>query len=1341
MKLAFIIMAMAAMAMPAYSRTDEAPVRYDFMNITTTEGLSQLSVLTIFQDSRGYMWFGTRDGLNRFDGQKFDHYFHRQDDSTSLSSNYIRCIDEDMNGNIWVGTGFGLNMLNLDTGKFRRYLIDKNQPFGETNHIKVLHINRSSGRIFVGCFSGLYIFDPVADSFSKVEEIKGRVNDIEELGDTVFVGTYSGLWLIARDKVSYYSPFNNDDGSGNSVDMLYADNENKLWLSSYKNGIVRIDTATWERLDFYDFPGNLSIIKNEVRAMSMMQNGCMLLGTNSGLMVYDRIRKCTYSAGHQFTNCPIESLFVDNQGGLWVGTYSEGIGYSHPYIDRFKQHRLPQDKLAAGTTGPMTVYDDILYMGTEGRGLVTYDMIKDTWQSYPCISHSGNTFRDNNVKSMFFSDGAIYIGLYSGWVYVFDIKGRKYIAKYGIPGSPPVYSIIKMGEKILAGTYSSEGIWELRPGFGFVKYRFADTNTGKISQVSALLNSGDGLYIGTKADGLYRYDGKLMHHYVLEDGRYLTGKMISTIKIDKKGNLLVGSYDGGLSILKCNEKFFSRITRDEGLNDDMICSIIEGNDDNIWVITHGGISRLDRNFKVLNTYSQTRDLNIKEFSVSSATMSDEGVIYAGGDNGFVSFRPDNLQNNTSTPPVLVESVIVNNVPYTLSERKGISLSGRRNSLTFRYVTLNYIYPEQNIYACMLEGTKDTSWTFMDNVRSISYANLSPGKYVFKVKGANNDGIWNSAATEIPIHIHPPFWLSWYAFVFYLLIFSLAGTFIVHYLLMRQDLRHQMISKQNEKAFFQARIDMFTKFSHELRTPLMLVQGPVEEVIQTDDTSRMTIDSFKTLNNNLNRMRLLLDQLLAFRKKENESLKINVSEGDFIGFAREIKLSFNSLARLHKIDFRIEEGEVPTDIWYDRSLFERVLMNILSNAFKYTPDGGKIKMSLDYVSGDYASSIGRITPGAYSRKPDRFLRIKIEDTGPGIPEDALEKIFEPFFQVSEEKGGTGIGLALSAEIVRLHHGTLWAENRQEGGALFTVLIPAGREHFNESEITRNYQDSENINRYYKENKDLHTYIKPFKSKTVLIVEDNRELREYMVSVLSGYFKVVQAPDGRQGLIAVKSAMPVLVVSDIMMPVMNGLELCSEIKSDPSLCHIPVILLTARALAIQMHEGLKLGADDYITKPFNVNTLALKISNILSSRENLKNLYAHNLTFKNMGIDVQSSDEKFLLKLNETVASKISDPDLDVGQFCSMLGLSRSSLYRKLQSATGMSPSKYLHTVRLHIAARMLKETSLSIQEIMDATGYVNAAHFSVSFKKKYGMSPSAYRLDEKINLTHPQKETT
>ena len=1301
--------------------------QYSFTNISTVEGLSQLSVLCIFQDSNGYMWFGTRDGLNKYDGLSFEHYFNRRQDSTSISDNHIKCIGEDANGYIWAGTRFGMNRLDPDSGKVMRFFLDRNNLHGESNTVRALYVNKERNLVYAGGFCGLYALDSSEGEFKPVNKIKTRVNDIAGSGDTLFVATATGLYAITGEKLSFWSPFEPESGKHCSVDVIYIDNDRTLWLSSYRNGIVHVDPVTWNVLERFDVVQGHFVIKNEVRAIARVSDKYMMLGTNAGLKLYDITSGKIESADSQFSNCSIESLLVDRSKGLWVGTYSDGIGYSHSYIGRFKHHVFPVIDDPVGTSGPMLMYKGILYIGTEGGGLMTYDPESGSYNHYPCVQKSDNPFRDNNVKSIYRIGNTIYVGLYSGWIYLFDTDSMKFSGKYHVPGDVPVYAILKDNDRILLGTYAHNGLKELLPEQGIVRdCPFMLEKGYKNTRVSALLRSRENLYIGTRTDGLFKYDGRILHHYVFETGDHITGKMISMIMEDSRGNLFVGTYDGGLSILKHGEQSFVTLTRKDGLNDDMICSVIEDMENCVWVVTHGGISKLSDDFQISNTYTHSSGLNIREFSISSALVTDDNVIYVGGDNGFLSFSPEDLVNNTDIPPVLIESVYVNNERYPFDMSSGLTLSNRQNSLTFRYIALSYIYPEQNSYSCMLAKARDTSWTFMGNARIIRYANLSPGKYVFKVKAANNDGFWNDTVTEIPIRIKPSVYMSWYAFVIYALLIVIVAFFIGHYILIRQNLEHEKIIKKNEKMFYQARIDLFTKFSHELRTPLSLIQGPIEEVVQTNDPTKMDMSSFKVVYNNLNRILLLLDQLLTFRKKETDSLKVNVSAGDFIGFAREIRLAFSELARIHKIDFRFEESKISSDVWYDRSMFERVLMNILSNAFKYTPDGGVIKMSVDSVPKEYVEKSGKVKLLVDKEIYPEYLRIRIEDTGPGIPEDCLEKIFDPFFQASDKNGGTGLGLTLSSEIVRMHHGLIWAENHI-GGAVFIVLIPIGNTHFVDSEIIKDYENSENINRYYRKSQEVGIpFIRPSKDSTVLIVEDNKELRDFMTSRLSSYFNIKTAANGREALLLTRSVMPALVVSDIMMPIMDGLQLCREIKNDRRLSHIPVILLSARTLAIQMQEGLELGADDYITKPFSINSLALKISNILFSRENLKSLYARDLTFENMGIDIVSQDEKFLYKLNEVVSQNITDPDLDVGQFCTLLGMSRSSLYRKLQSSTGLSPSKYLQAVRLHLAAKMLKETSMTISEILDTVGYTNAAHFSTIFKKKYGVSPSSYR---------------
>ncbi len=1301
---------------------------YSFVELTTSDGLSQMSVLSIFQDSRGYMWFGTRNGLNRYDGYSFSHWLSDEDDPTSISDNYVKCISEDSEGNLWIGTRIGLNRMSVKDGTFCRYMINDREQFGESNTIRAVYADHENGNIYVGGFSGLYVLEKDMHDLRHVGQIDIKVNDIRCSGDSLYVGTASGLYVIDKDNhhISWLSPFGTDGGRPVGVDVIMPDKAGHLWMSSFSKGVMCVDSRTWECIDHLEMPSDMAGVDNEVRALAYDESSDIILGTNVGLMRYDREERLLSSFGQRYSNCSVESLYMDMAGSLWIGTYSDGAGYTHPYMNRFSHHDFPSDNPSIGISGPMVMNHGNLYMGTEGGGLISWNPKTDTYTSYPCVPSSRNTFRENNVKSVMSDGHLVYVGLYSGWVYVFDVRKGRYVEKYHLANSSPVYAIIKDGGKVLLGTYSHYGVKELVPGKGIRNYAFTGKSSPDIVQVSCMLRSGKNLYIGTRANGLYRHDGTLIHHYNLDDKGRPSGKMISVLMEDSVGNLFVGTYDGGLSILPAGHSEFIKVTRKDGLNDDMVCSVVEDRNSDIWVVTRGGISRLDEEFKVMKTYGHSNGIGIQEFSIASAFVSDDNTIYVGGNNGFVSFRPDGLDINDYIPPVLIQSVLVNNEPVGIDGTDNLVLDHDCNNITFVYTALNYIYPEQNGYACMLEGAGDAAWTYMGGSRGINYANLSPGKYVFRVKGSNNDGVWNEEGVSVNVVIKPPFYLTGWAFAFYLIILAMIVSFIIHYSKIRQNLEQQMIIKQHEKRFYQARIDLFTNFSHELRTPLTLIQGPIEEVVQSNDPSKMDMDSFRMVYSNLNRLLLLVDQIMTFRKKETGALKINVSVGDFVGFAREIRIAFSELARLHDIDFRLEEGQVPADIWYDRALFERVLMNLLSNAFKYTPDGGIVKMSLDSVPHEWVNGVASYRKILFDDRAAEYLRIQVEDSGPGIPDKDLEKIFDPFYQVSDEKGGTGLGLTLSYEIVRLHHGAIWADNRQDGGSVFTVLIPVGNSHFSEEEIIRDYQDSENVRRYEKADNGVTSVLNPRPDCTVLIVEDNNELREYMISRLSPYFKVLQASNGREGIITARAALPAIVVSDIMMPVMDGLQLCRELKTDPKTNHIPVILLTARSMAIQMREGLELGADDYITKPFSMNTLALKISNMISSRENLRSLYAKDLTLENMGVDVVSSDDRFLQKLNEVVANNITDPNLDVGEFCSLLGMSRSSLYRKLQVSTGMSPSKYIQSVRLHLAAKMFQETDHSVQEVMDAVGFVNPAHFSTLFKKQYGISPSMYR---------------
>ena len=602
-----------------------------------------------------------------------------------------------------------------------------------------------------------------------------------------------------------------------------------------------------------------------------------------------------------------------------------------------------------------------------------------------------------------------------------------------------------------------------------------------------------------------------------------------------------------------------------------------------------------------------------------------------------------------------------------------------------------------------------------------------------MRGTNNDGIWSEHDASLDIEISAPLWLRWWALLFYLVLLATGAWLILRYARERRRLRQHVLLKQKHEELYKARIELFTNFAHELRTPLTLILSPLEEILSADSPQEATHESLRMMYANAKRMLLLINQLMDLRRKEAGSMTPKVAEGDFAGFAEEIFIAFNHQARKHRIDYRFEFAERPLKLWYDRWLFEKVLLNLLSNAFKFTSDGGHITLAAVRIDPSRLPERVRHDRGLFPGAAN-YLHLTLTDDGIGMETRDLERIFDPFYRVPETHiSGTGIGLSLAKGIVEMHHGVIWAESEKGRGSRFHVVIPCGNAHFGPEEIISDYLDSETLERYTDEQPadDPGSEEEPagvHSDATILIVEDNRQLRTYMHRRLSPYWKIIEADNGRSGQLLALEKMPALIISDVMMPVMDGLQMCYHLKHDPRTAHIPIILLTARQFVLQMKEGLEFGADDYITKPFHMRALILKVRNIIASRETLKTLYGQQLSLENLGVEINSGDDKFLQQLNQAIDNDIADPALNLDLLCRRIGMSRASLYRKLMSATGLSPARYIQSVRLNLAARLLRETQISVSEVATASGFNSLIHFSASFRKHYGVPPSRYAAE-------------
>lgn len=1295
-----------------------------FKHLSVADGLSQMSVVSIVQDAEGYLWFGTRDGLNRYDGYEFKIYRNILGDSLSLSDNYIKAIEADGKNGLWIGTANGLNHYCPETDSFQRYYINEDRHTGNANEINSICVTGET--VWIGTYHGLFKLEGAM--LRPVEGFKNRIFDIAYSGDRLYVGHSSGLSVLSGNSIIKEIP------AREGINIIHAGKDGDVYACFSDTGdFARIDTADFSttRHRLLGSPGKgFSMIK----CLSETPDGqTLLFGTYDGLRAYVKSGSHgkTANGGREaegLTHSAVESILFDRAGTLWIGTYAGGINYMHGHSPFFRHYSTGNPALGIISCMIYDPANGCIWTGTDAGGVLKFDCSTGKFFRYGTSSEAG--IRDGNVKTLYLDGNLLYAGLYSGKICILDTKAGKWIRTLRLPNEETaIYSILPDNGRLLVGTYSPHGLKQLENGvFSNLDLPSHDGRMMNISQITTLCKNADTLWIGTRSNGVFRFipsDNGHIDHFCTDSRPGISGNRISSIIRDSRGRILIGTSDGGLNIFE-NEKF-SSVSSKDGLPDNNICSVIEDRQKGIWVITHTGMSLLDENDDASDTFSRASGIEIQEFSMNACTMDENGTIWVGGDNALLNFNPGEIYRNEYVPPTVITSVKVNNKPINIAGNEN-ALSHNLNNLTFSFSALNFINPKENRYMYRLDGA-EKEWKISDT-RTANYTNLRPGKYEFQVMGSNNDGLWNEVPATYGFEIKAPVYARWWAIMLYVMTAGGICAVIAANIMEKRKIKARMAERQHDEEMYKSRIKLFTDFAHELRTPLTLIISPLEDILSPEHPQPVSMDNLSLIYRNAKRILLTVNQLMDLRSKEENSLHIRVAEGDFAGFAEEICMAFNHMAEKRGITYAFRCTKRPVLLWYDRRMFEKVIMNLLSNAFKFTADKGKITVSAGFVDGN-----GTLPPciGEISAGYDVF--IYVSDSGTGIAASDKEKIFDPFFRSSNAAGteGSGVGLSLAKSIVEMHHGVIGVDSAPGKGSRFFILLKQGCQHFTEDEIIRDYKDSETVDRYMDSpaaspaDAGMASDGEHSGNKRILVVEDNKELRKYMCSALSRFWRVIEAGNGAEGKAMAISYGPSIIISDVMMPEMDGLQMCSELKNDIRTAHIPIILLTARQMMIQMKEGLDLGADDYITKPFNMNMLILKIRNILASREKLKNLYGATVAVENLGtaVDTELSDEKFLQVLNTKILKFITDSELNVESLCKSIGMSRATLYRRITSATGLSPAKYILTVRLRTAARMLGETRMNITDIAAACGFSSIVHFSSSFKKKYGVAPSKY----------------
>jgi ligand-binding sensor domain-containing protein/signal transduction histidine kinase/DNA-binding response OmpR family regulator len=1375
------ILALLVFALPGIAQiTCAQSLDFSFQHITIEEGLSQSTVFSVTQDASGFMWFGTREGLNRYDSRKIKTYLHHPQQENSISNNTVHSLLTDSNGKLWAGTSHGLNLYDPKTDGFIRIVMKEDDGNSLSNNIVNCILEDRNKNLWVGTRNGLNLLKAGSASFSflrftnaggnKNSLVNNDVRAIFQDGEgSLWIGTFDGLSKLTigtQDSytfTSYTVPRLNPTASkSREINSIAENEEGGLLIATENNGLLTFDPKTG-RFEALRWLGEPNSGPEAVRTiLNNKRKGEYWIGTIGGLYIanpaqdnYIGLRNIP-DAPASISDNSVRSVYADRDGSIWIGTFHGGINIYSPLSVQF--HHVSQEgklhfKVASAL---MTDADNNLWIGTEGNGLFFTDRTKGVTRHFRHLRDDPNTLSHNNVKCLLEDgDKGLWVGTIKGLNY-FDFKANKFTRfhhqsdnKNSLPDDA-IYDLVRDGhDDIWIATYRG-GLCKFNPRkktFETFTYNSNDTTTLSSEGVTSLfIDSRQNLWVGTIA-GLnvkaphQNFFRRYLHNP--SNSTTISDNYILSVYEDRQNRVWIGTRGNGLNLVLNGSEEFKHFGKEQGLPGNAIYGVQEDQNGYLWISTENGISKLDPSDFSLHNYDRNDGLVCKQFNLNSYCKDSQGNMYFGGYNGIVVFNPERIEENTLVPNLSFVNLKLFNKEMRVDPDQGIlkqdlnhtdqlTLGHDQNIFSIEFAVLNYINSKKNQFAYKLVGFEE-QWNITPEPVA-TYMNLQPGNYTLLVKGSNNDGLWNEAPVSIKLKITPPPWKSWWAYSIYVCIFLglLYAWSRINKKRMKleHDLEIEHLESKKQEELHQAKLSFFADIVHEIRTPLTLMTGPVDKVLSQYPADLFVKKELSLVKSNTNRLQRLLNQLLDFHKQETGNVQLKVRKENIVEFVDEIQLSFQEYSQLRRVSLDFYAHEPAIDLWFDREELSKVFCNLLVNAFKFTPGGGTVSISI-------------VKEQRSSQAEDFDVKLTIEDNGLGISETHLKKIFHRFYQAEPSRvneAGAGIGLALAKGIIDLHRGSITVDSREatsdkSGFTRFEIVLPSGHTHFDTSQITPQIatkaEDESHI-QHYKELEQLsqvgevHTkkttdHEKPF----VLLVEDNDEIRAYIRDALQPHYQVTEGVNGLQGFEIAVEQLPDLILSDVIMPKMDGLELVDKLKSDVRTSHIPVILLTARAALNYQLEGFETGADDYLTKPVNVQLLLAKIKNHLVIREKLKEKYSRIVTLQPQDQELENPDDKFLQKLMCILEKNITSAEFNVSKLVREIGMSRPVLFRKTKMLTGLSVIDLIRNVRLKKAEMLLKQKKLSISEVAFTVGFSDPKYFSKSFRNHYGKSPTQY----------------
>lgn len=1302
-----------------------------FKHLTHTSGLSSNRINVIQEDGEGFIWFGTGDGLNRYDGTTMEVFDKK-----------VVCMALDpKTKNVLIGTPNGLEIFDKNTWRFKpKKLQNTLGEMLDNSPVNSLHYG-SNNQLFVGS-DFLFIINESFTNFTKYPLPKGdngkewEITSIQELKkNVVLLGTKNGIWQLNLKSGTYETVYK--DKNLGIISKLFVDSASNLWICTYSKGLYFVKDGNTKATPIIYEEANGFLINNRVVDIIEDEPQVFLIANiEGGLVRFDKnsntISKYQPDI-HEVSSISskaLTALMRDSNNNVWIGTYNSGVDFIDRHRKSFEHYQVNFKENGLFNNNIRALFQDskgVIWVGTkEGGGLSKFNRTEGTFAHYKPNPNSPGSIADDYVFCIEQLDADhLMIGTLKNGLEVFNTL-KETFSHYIFNDYNSIYNMVYTIHKD-----QNDRIWV---DYGGIFHEFSpDTRTiekidGVVRVRSIIDEDENHLWLGTIETGLFLFNTKTKE---LEKTN-IDANQINALQKDSKGNLWVGT-SNGLFLKKVNTNEFINYTIKDGLANNQVLSLQVDDADNIWASTTNGLSKFDVIAQVFYNYDVYDGLQGNEFERYASLKTSDGELLFGGRNGFNIFDPDRITENSNVPEVVIKSFNLFNKPVTIggensplkkhiSQTKNLTLTHEQSVITFGFVALNYSSPEKNQYAYKLEGFDD-NWNYIEKKREATYTNLPAGNYVFKVKASYLNGLWNIKDKSIQIKVLPPWWKTAYAYLAYLIvIILLLATFyyvLYVYLKLKNNLKLEQIEKETSKELNQAKLEFFTNISHEFRTPLTLIISPLEKLLNSNVNDENLLRHLKLMHSNASRLLRLINQLMDFRKVGKGLMTLKVTKYDIVKLTNDIAKSFDYRAEEFSISYKVISSESEVFVFLDLEKYDIILHNLLFNAFKFTKANGNITIEICL----------------HNKKTSQFVDVRVIDDGKGISENNMTQIFEEFHQIDEDMKGTGIGLSLTKRLVELHKGTIRVESTLDKGSCFIINLPLGSDHFNVSEI---YELSEDYTytvenskpNLFISNHNQNTKINTIKNKNkpvkILLVEDNEELRNYLKENLESDYTMYEANDGLQGIAKCLKVSPDLIISDVMMPNKNGIDMCYDIKNDIRISHIPIILLTARSSFEHKIEGLKTGADYYLEKPFNMELLEIKITNLLESRESLRKRFGYDISMQPHEISNSSADDKFLNKALETVEEHLMDSTFSVEDFIKEMGMSRSNLHIKLKALTDNSTTEFIRSIRLKKGAILIRETDLTISEIAYNTGFASPAYFSKSFKKLFGILPTEYR---------------